>query len=676
MIYRGLGILAASFILTACGGSGSSDSTAPVDKVTDNTSDEVVEESRFVPAQKTIQNIHLVDALNKPLTEAEVVFTPVATQTAQFSTYSVALSEVVEEVCSPNTSLNSIQGHTDAQGSLSVGELIPGDYSVVICKAGESVNIQLTINDNNAAKGAVIAAPVTVNTIDGKDVVTKLPEDSLIVAVSGIIYSDEGVVANAQIALSGGVLTNGSMATAITDENGFYSLVINMNKNKLNALQNTTVQVVAEGFEKINLAGQNFTLFGAFTGINLKLIALTNDTITSVYEENFEVLYTDATCGRWTSEDLAIEYFEEPQVAMMSIVSSLPENLWHTHDSGLNIINQAYIANLVSLAPNDNSEGKVPNPVEGSKACWYGKGFADGGVEEGNFLNEYNGSVENPEVMPTAVQVECLDCVEGYMNGGTSSRPHAGALVSPRIDFSSESAPLALTFKTWWEIEAVNPNEAGFDLMTVEYQVEGEQEWNTLSRLNPLTDPVGIENLESLPYSNAGFNQAPRWLEQDSIIVDQLAGKVFKLRFTFSTVDELFNGFRGWLLDDVKITRENGNVRAWGELDRVNSVESASIIPAENYSGEIAVTVSLNIQSLNATSAQLRFYSNDDEILLPVFAVTVITTGANQGVTLTDNSVVTPADAAYIVAELLDESGNVLVRHFIEELPPIMEAPQ
>lgn len=671
MIYRGLGILAASFILTACGGSSSSSSSESVIEPIDNAD--------FIPTKQTVQEIQLVDALNRPLSEAEVVFTPVTEQANLLSTFSIALAEEAETGCSVNISSNSTQGQTDTQGGLDVSDLTPGNYDVVICKSGTGVSIQMTIHDDTASPSALIAAPVSVETIDGQDIVTKLPEDSLIVAVSGIIYSDEGVVANAQIALSGGVFTNGSMATAITDENGFYSLVINMNKNKLNALQNTTVQVVAEGFEKINLAGQNFTLFDAFTGINLKLIALTNDTITSVYEENFEVLYTDATCGRWTSEDLTIEYFEDAQVEMMTAESSLPENLWHTHESGLNIINQAYLSNLVSLAPNDSSEGKVPNPIEGTRACWYGRGFMDGRVEEGNFLNEYDGSGVNPEVMPPPGEGECLDCVEGYMDGGTSSRPHSGALVSPRIDLSAESAPLALTFKTWWEIEAVNPNEAGFDLMTVEYQVEGEQQWNTLSRLNPLTDPVGIEDLESLPYSNTGFNQAPRWLEQDSIIVDQLAGKVFKLRFTFSTVDELYNGFRGWLLDDVKITRENGNVQAWGELDRVNSVESASIIPVEDDSGEIAVTVSLNIQSLNATTAQLRFYSNDDESLLPAFAATVINIGTNQDITLAE-AVVTPVDAAYIVAELLDENGNVLVRHFIEELPPlssiIEEAPQ
>lgn len=216
MIYRGLGILAASFILTACGGSSSSNTDPDTDHV-----DDVSEKIGFVPAPKTIQNIRVVDALNRPLREAEVVFTPVATKTAPLTTFSIALAEEVEASCSSSISSNSTQGHTDTQGSLNVGDLAPGVYDVVICKSGQSVNIQLTINNDNAVKDAVIAAPVTVESIDGEDVVTKLPENTLIVAVSGVLYSDEGVVTNAQIALSGGALTNGAIATAITDAGAF-----------------------------------------------------------------------------------------------------------------------------------------------------------------------------------------------------------------------------------------------------------------------------------------------------------------------------------------------------------------------------------------------------------------------------------------------------------------------
>ncbi len=567
MIYRGLGILAASFILMACGGSGSSSDPGP--EIPGPETPPIKE--IFSPETQSIESISIVDALNKPLASADVVFTPVK----QVSSFSVAMAEApVDEsnACEAAIENDSLVEITDEQGDLILDGLEPGTYQVQICKGGVNVSMQLTILDENAATTAVIAAPITVSE-EGS--VTELPDNNIIIAVSGVVYSAEGVIANAQVALSGGALTNGAITTAITDEDGFYSIVINVNKSKLAALQDATLQIVADGFEKLNIEEQDFTQFSAFSGVNIQLIAA-EDTAVLAYEENFEVLSTGATCGEWTSEALAIEPIGDfqPQASVSnesdSIDAPLPDSLWHTHASGLDIINQAYVANLVSLAPNDLSEGKVPDPIEGLSACWYGKTASDGSIEEGNFLHE--AGISNAEMEPSeegegegesASDEEAVGNQE--LGGGTSAFGHAGALISPRIDFSAEVTPLALTFKTWWEIEAVNPNEYGFDLMSVEYQIEGEGEWVTLARLNPLADPVGIEDLESLPYSNSGFNQAPHWLEQAPISLDSLAGKVFKLRFAFSTQDELYNGFRGWLLDDVKISYEEGTFPLWDE---------------------------------------------------------------------------------------------------------------
>lgn len=582
MIYHGLGILAVSFILTACGGSSSSSSSGSTAGQGD------VQKEVFTPSEQAIQSIKIVDALNKPLKNAEVVFTPLVESSSKISPLSFSMaaasSELVVGDCSTGIATNASTGETDDEGGLTIDDLSPGTYSVKICKGGIIVTIELTILPANAAPAAIIAAPVTV---DEDDVVTKLTEGTIIVAVSGVIYSDSGVVANAQVSISGGALTNGAIATAITDASGFYSIIINMNGSKLAALQDASIQISAEGFEDINITEKDFTQFGAFSGVNIQLTPVNDDTVDLVYEENFEVLYTDKTCGNWTSEALDIVW-EDGEMNMMvaseTIENSLPENLWHTHKSGLNIKNQAYIAELVSLAPNDLSEGNVPDPAEGMKACWYGRGDADGAVEEGNFLNEY-GSVEegnflnensSGEVAKAVSEEECTECgYENEMNGGTSVRAHSGALISPRIDLSSEDTPLALTFKTWWEIEAVNPNESGFDLMSIEYKIEGtgegEGEWVTLARLNPLTDPEG-NNLESLPYSNLGFNQAPNWLQQAPISLDSLAGKAFQLRFNFSTVDQLYNGFRGWLLDDVQISHKVGTFPLWDEIDH-NSID-------------------------------------------------------------------------------------------------------
>jgi hypothetical protein len=621
MIYRGLGILAASIILTACGGSSDPDTEIP-------PSEEV-----FTPTQQSIESVSVVDALNKPLTSADVVFTP----QSQVSNFSVAMAE--GSACEVTIADNSLTDMTDEQGNLILEGLIPGTYQVEICKEGISISMLITILDENAATAAVIAAPLTV---DEEGNVAELPDNNIIVAVSGIIYSDDGVIANAQVALSGGALTNGAITTVITDENGFYSIVINVNKSKLAALQSATLQVVADGFEKLNIEDQNFTQFSAFSGVNVQLEEVSGDAVAFAYEENFEVLSSGATCGEWTSEVLPSDFngIDEVEITM-------GESLWHSHASGLEITNQAYLANLVSLAPNDLSEGKVPNPIEGLSACWYGKTADNGSLEEGNFLNE-------------AKEGEG----EYVLGGGTSTSANSGALISPRIDFSAEVAPLALTFKTWWEIEAVNPNENGFDLMSVEYQIEGEADWITFARLNPLADPVGINNLESLPYSSSGFNQAPLWLDQAPISLDSLAGKVFKLRFAFSTKDELYNGFRGWLLDDVKVSYEEGTFPLWNEVDRVLIGDGGEDFPSLSKvffddTDETQFSTNLTVRSKDSVTAQLRMYSLDGEALLGVIAIADLVQGEVQDIQLIGEMVEPEVDYK-VVVELINTSGQVV----------------
>ena len=164
-------------------------------------------------------------------------------------------------------------------------------------------------------------------------------------------------------------------------------------------------------------------------------------------------------------------------------------------------------------------------------------------VTQGNFLLDHEvGSIE--------------------LDGGTSSSfSNAGSIVSPVIDLSSEGSPLSLRFKTWWEIESVNPNDQGFDLMLIEYAVRNADAtvWTPLAVLNPSVDPVDNLNREPIPYSNSGYNQAPQWLAQENIPIDDLAGSLVQLRFSFLTMDNLYNGFRGWLVDDVEIIREQGS---------------------------------------------------------------------------------------------------------------------
>ncbi|RXY96679.1 hypothetical protein, partial [Klebsiella pneumoniae] len=138
--------------------------------------------------------------------------------------------------------------------------------------------------------------------------------------------------------------------------------------------------------------------------------------------------------------------------------------------------------------------------------------------------------------------------VETRLNGGTSERAYYGTLTSPVIDLSTTQKPISLSFKTWWEIESVNPSSRGYDAMDVEVSVNGG-EFKKLARLNPLSDPQTDYNRWSIPFSNFGFNLAPQFAQQEAISLDEYAGQSnVKIRFKFDTVDQYYNAYRGWII--------------------------------------------------------------------------------------------------------------------------------
>jgi hypothetical protein len=271
-------------------------------------------------------------------------------------------------------------------------------------------------------------------------------------------------------------------------------------------------------------------------------------------------------CGTWTEEyvastlelDSCFECVVSEELVAASVVSAQavvePLLLWNSHSVGRSIYNQAYLDGLVFLAPNDASEGVVVDP-QSNAACWYGNDVT-GTQSTGNFIGEPDTEFND----------------DNPLSGGESLVANGAAIVSPQIDLTGLVAPVALSFDTWWEIESVNPNELGFDIMAVEYSTDNGESWSTLARLNPYTDPIsgdedwlpGETEAESIhprapiPYSNTGFNSSPRWLQQEPISLDALIGKVVSLRFAFRTQDELYNGFRGWMVDNIAITSTQG----------------------------------------------------------------------------------------------------------------------
>ncbi len=127
-----------------------------------------------------------------------------------------------------------------------------------------------------------------------------------------------------------------------------------------------------------------------------------------------------------------------------------------------------------------------------------------------------------------------LECNGSFDNGQTNS----GMLISPLL-----SNPTTLTFWTWWEIEAADPNY--FDLMQVTAN-DGEQ--YIFLQLNPNEDPDDYVGY----YSSAGYNVSAIWVKH-TVDLRKYPGTT-RVVFYFDTGDPSYNYPRGWYIDDVQIS--------------------------------------------------------------------------------------------------------------------------
>ncbi|TVV44447.1 carboxypeptidase-like regulatory domain-containing protein [Thalassolituus sp. C2-1] len=543
-------ILILAGLLAACGGgSGSSGNSGGGDNGTPP--------GNYTPVTQNLSQLSLLDASGKPLSEAQVTISPK-------NTAGIAVAAVLAS--------NSVQLTADSNGHITFPDLAPGSYTLTITISGVTVTTTLEIRAENASGSSTVAAPLVI-TDNGAE---SLEGQGFFASLSGIIFDADGPLNNAQIEISGGAATNGAIATATTDNDGHFVLIVNVSLSKLLAIKTATIRISRDGYGT-RVIPLDLTQISALSGLNFSLQAATGNS-DALYSENFEQPVSEAACGSWMTVSVSQSYTgagEGPGPLATLNAEETPveeadeelQNLWHSHNAGLNIINQALTNDLVLLAPDDTSAGKVPDPLS-NRACWYGQAVS-GGVTQGNFLGE-----------PEEPQEE--------LDGGTSLTPNGGAIVSPDIDLSAETGPLSLTFRTWWEIEAVNPNENGFDLMTIEYSTDDIQ-WTPIARLNPLSDPVGLDDQDRapLPYSNRGYNKAPAWLWQEPIDISDLAGEQIKLRFRFNTQDELYNGFRGWLVDDISIKREAGTFPRYLERETYLQPTFSPISQTPVIAGEI-----------------------------------------------------------------------------------------
>jgi hypothetical protein len=195
------------------------------------------------------------------------------------------------------------------------------------------------------------------------------------------------------------------------------------------------------------------------------------------------------------------------------------------------IVNSAYPA-YVALGAGDGSSGALPAPFSGSSAMWYGQdltGNFSGGLAANQALN----------------------------SGGLGVVTNSGRASSPSFSVPNSVNPVWVTLQTWYEIESQNPK--GFDLMDVQVEdMATPGTYATITRLNPAADPTTTPR-GNLPFTSGGFNTAPVWLAK-TLDLSAYRGKTVRLHLNFDTRDRNYNGFRGWIVDQlsVKVALEPG----------------------------------------------------------------------------------------------------------------------
>lgn len=413
----------------------------------------------------------------------------------------------------------------DASGTVTVSpSLGTGSYSIVVTFLGTSKTVVLTVGVENYQDTATIMVPISYDSTSGT---VESISDAVLGAVSGMVFNDNAEpVVGAQVSISGGIATNGTFSSTVTDANGVYHLLINVSSSIAAALQNSSIIVSSPDYITTSTTfamtnGKNIT------GVNVRLSPLLQPGIV-YYSENF-----DGDTSDWST---------------LQLEGVNPNNTWHLHTQDAVGVNKAYSNNNVKLAPDDSSGGETPLPYSGQHCFWYGNGVLSDDTY-GNFIDEYESSFE--------------------FDGGTGNVANSGELISPTIDLSDVTGDLQLSFKTWWEIESVNPNSGGYDIMQISISTDNGASWRALARLNPLSDPASSLDRDAIPFSNRGFNAAPMWLTQEGIpLIDSLgnsvAGHLIKLKFSLDTVDNLYNGYRGWFIDDVVIMQGKGTFPVMG----------------------------------------------------------------------------------------------------------------
>ncbi|HPC17179.1 MAG TPA: carboxypeptidase regulatory-like domain-containing protein [Candidatus Hydrogenedentes bacterium] len=174
--------------------------------------------------------------------------------------------------------------------------------------------------------------------------------------------------------------------------------------------------------------------------------------------------------------------------------------------------------------------GQLPSSYSGNGCWWYGEDV------NGTFIGA-DFQREQPN-----------------LTGGTSRKANSGSLVSPLLDLTGVQNP-RLSFWTWYEVEGVDVDR--YDMMYVEVSTDGGTTYTKAGagHINPANDVDGAhwQPYASRAVDGTGLGQVGQWIHVTFDLSQFANSNNVRIRFRFNTVDELYNGFRGWLIDDVRL---------------------------------------------------------------------------------------------------------------------------
>ncbi len=194
------------------------------------------------------------------------------------------------------------------------------------------------------------------------------------------------------------------------------------------------------------------------------------------------------------------------------------------------VMNPTIYPNLVTLP----DAGTLPAAHGGNHALWYGE------VSTGTFIGAN------------------FDHNQPLLSGGTSVTANTGWAISPDLDLTGVT-DATLSFWTVWEVEGVDI--PWYDMMYVEASTDNGATWQPIGAgaLNPLND---VNTNANVGYSSGGIGLPPVWV-QHSFSLAAFGGSFCWIRFRFDTMDQLYNGFRGWFIDDISV---QGTVPSQGPI--------------------------------------------------------------------------------------------------------------